>query len=121
MLGHIDWMKQFYGCLDCFVMPSHREAHGLSHLEAQSLGVPVVVSSVPGLRSTVVGGADSLLFEPGDAASLADCIRRLSKDPAMRERLIAGGLANSAGYTMDAFAARLTEIHAIAVRNCTIA
>jgi ubiquinone/menaquinone biosynthesis C-methylase UbiE len=96
-------------------MPSHCEAHGLSHLEAQSFGVPVVVSSVPGLRATVVEDADALLFEPGDASALADCIRRLADDSAMRERLISGGLANSARYAMDAFAARLTEIHAFAV------
>jgi L-malate glycosyltransferase len=117
MLGLIDWMNRFYGCLDCFVMPSHWEPHGLSHLEAQAFGVPVVVSSVPGLRSTVAGDFDALLFKPGDASSLADCIRRLAEDPAMRERLIAGGLANSARYTMNAFAASLDEIYAFAVGN----
>jgi glycosyltransferase involved in cell wall biosynthesis len=114
ILGHIDWMKRFYACLDCFVMPSHWEPHGLSHLEAQGFGVPVVVASVPGLRSTVVADRDALLFEAGDASSLADCIRRLVEDPAIRERLIAGGLANSARYTMDAFAASLNEVYAFA-------
>jgi glycosyltransferase involved in cell wall biosynthesis len=113
MLGHIDWMRRFYGCLDCFVMPSYWEPHGLAHLEAQSFGVPVVVSSVPGLGSTVRAESDALLFEPGDASALADCVVRLASDPALRSRLIAGGVANSARYTMDAFAASLEAIYTI--------
>jgi glycosyltransferase involved in cell wall biosynthesis len=115
MLGHIDWMKRFYRCLDCFVMPSHWEPHGLAHLEAQGFGVPVVVASVPGLDSTVRDDSDALLFKPRDAPDLADCIRRLAVDPALRDRLAAGGLANSARYTMDAFAASLEEIYASAL------
>jgi glycosyltransferase involved in cell wall biosynthesis len=71
MLGQIEWMRRFYACLDCFVMPSHWEPHGLAHLEAQSFGVPVVVSRVPGLASTVHADRDALLFEPGDAVGLA--------------------------------------------------
>jgi L-malate glycosyltransferase len=40
MLGHVEAMARFYGALDCFVMPSRWEPHGLAHLEAQSFGVP---------------------------------------------------------------------------------
>jgi glycosyltransferase involved in cell wall biosynthesis len=114
MLGHIDWMGHFYRCLDCFVMPSHWEPHGLSHLEAQAFGVPVVVSSVPGLASTVREDHDALLFSAGDAQALADCIRRLATDSALRDRMIEGGRANSARYTMTAFAAGLGDIYAAA-------
>lgn len=112
MLGHIDGMTQFYACLDCFVMPSHWEPHGLAHLEAQGFGVPVVVSDAPGLASTVRDGYDALLFKPGDAPGLAQCMRRLKADDALRVRLIAGGLANSGRFTIDAFAASLEDVYA---------
>lgn len=111
MLGHISWMNRFYGCLDCFVMPSHWEPHGLAHLEAQSFGVPVVVSNVPGLASTVRDD-NALLFEPGDIAALAACIERLASDPALGARLAAKGVANSARYSMDSFASSLEETYA---------
>lgn len=117
MLGHIDWMQRFYACLDCFVMPSHWEPHGLAHLEAQSFGVPVVVSGVPGLESTVRAESDALLFKPGDAVALAACIRRLAVDAALRVRLVAGGLVNSDRYTMEAFSASLEEIYASTARD----
>ena len=112
MLGHIEWMEAFYECLDCFVMPSHWEPHGLAHLEAQGFGVATVVSRVPGLESTVHDGVDSLLFPAGDVAALAACIERLARDPALRGRLGVGGRANSERYTMDAFASTLDTIYA---------
>lgn len=115
-LGHIDWMHRFYATLDCFVMPSHWEPHGLAHLEAQGFGVPVVVSRVPGLADTVRAEENALLFPPADRKALMDCIFRIASDPSLRSRLIAGGLANVSSYTMDGFSAKLDEIHSTICR-----
>jgi glycosyltransferase involved in cell wall biosynthesis len=115
-LGHIDWMHRFYATLDCFVMPSHWESHGLAHLEAQGFGVPVVVSRVPGLADTVRAGENALLFPPSDRSALMHCIFRIASDSSLRSRLIAGGLANASTYTVDRFSARLDEIHSTICR-----
>ena len=112
MLGHVDSMPRFYACLDCLVMPSHWEPHGLAHLEAQSFGVPVIVSDVPGLRSTVHAEDDALLVPPHDPAAIAAGVQRLAGDPQLRGRLVAGGLANSALYSMGAFTRGLDEVYA---------
>ena len=114
MLGYIDWMARFYACLDCFVMPSHWEPHGLAHLEAQAFGVPVIVSDVPGLASTVRAGDDALLFKAGDPRALADCVRRLRDDPLLRARLVAGGIANGSRFTIETFSRHLDEIYSAA-------
>lgn len=111
MLGQIDWMNRFYRCLDCFVLPSHWEAHGLGQLEAQSFGVPVVASRVSGLEDTVHEGEDALLFPPGDAAALADCLSRIAGDAALRSRLAAAGPANAGRFTTEAFAAGLRQVY----------
>lgn len=111
MLGHIDRMARFYRALDCFVMPSHWEPHGLAHLEAQRFGVPVVVSSVPGLSATVHDEVDTLLFEAADAQALAACIYRIANDSTLRDRLAKGGHANAAQFTMDAFSSKLEKIY----------
>lgn len=111
MLGHIEWMSRFYACLDCFVMPSHWEPHGLAHLEAQGFGVPVIVARVPGMAATV-DDRNALLFQPGDIDALADCIRKLAEAPALRDRLRRAGRANAARYTMEAFAANLDDVYA---------
>jgi len=112
MLGHIDWMRDFYASLDCFVMPSHWEPHGLAHLEAQSFRLPVVVSRVPGLGSTVKGESDALLFDAGDVPALAECIHRIAVDRGLRERLVTGGVANAKRYTREAFDEGLASAYA---------
>lgn len=117
MLGRIEWMEAFYECLDCFVMPSHWEPHGLAHLEAQGFGVPTIVSRVPGLESTVHSEVDSLLFEGGNVAELAACIERLAGDKALRSKLAEGGRANSERFSMDAFASTLDKIYATLGRS----
>jgi glycosyltransferase involved in cell wall biosynthesis len=111
ILGHIQQMSGFYQMLDCLAMPSHWEAHGLSHLEAQGYGVPVVVSDVPGLNTTVHVGEDALLFRAGDANALAERIAQVASDPALRTRLSINGVANSARYSVDAFSRRLDAIY----------
>lgn len=111
VLGHIDWMPTFYAALDCFVMPSHWEPHGLAHLEAQSFGTPVVVSAVPGLGATVHADRDALTFPAGDIDALAACMERVARDADLRERLSLAGRANAARYSMSAFAESLSQIH----------
>jgi glycosyltransferase involved in cell wall biosynthesis len=112
ILGHIHWMPRFYRSLDCFVMPSRWEPHGLAHLEAQSFGIPVIVSDVPGLSATVHASLDALLFPQQDTQRLAAHIRTLATDPALRAKLAAAGRANAASYTMASFSERLANIHA---------
>jgi glycosyltransferase involved in cell wall biosynthesis len=111
MLGHVTRMDRFYRVLDCFVMPPHWEPHGLSHLEAQSYGIPVVVSNVPGLNGTVHAESDALVFEAGDAPALADRILQIASNRQLRTRLIHDGSLNAARYTIDIFARKLDQLY----------
>jgi glycosyltransferase involved in cell wall biosynthesis len=64
--------------LSALVLPSEWDENApLSVLQARAAGVPVVASSVPGIRAVVEQGVHGLLFAPGDAAGLADCLREL--------------------------------------------
>lgn len=111
MLGYIDDMDAFYGLLDCFVLPTHWEGHGLSHLEAQSHGVPVVVSDATGLASSVHPEVDALVHRVGDADGLAAQVCRLHADDALRARLAEAGRLNAAKYSASAFAERLSQAY----------
>ena len=64
-----------------------QETFGLSLIEAMALGRPVIASRVAGPREIVQDGVTGLLFDPGDAAGLAACIRRLRDDAALAARL----------------------------------
>lgn len=63
---------------DALVIPSTwHENMPLVSLSAQAAGCPVIASNVGGLSDVVSHGVNGLLFEPGSAPALRDCILQL--------------------------------------------
>jgi glycosyltransferase involved in cell wall biosynthesis len=77
-----------YRSLDVVVHASTRpEPFGLTIAEAMSCGQPTVVAAAGGAAELFTDGIDALGHEPGDAASLADAITRLTADAPLRARI----------------------------------
>ncbi len=95
-VGEVDFQGKldFFRGLDLFSMPTvYREPKGLPVLEAMAAGVPVVQprhGAFPELLEDTGGG---LLVEPESPQALADGIRRLVADPALRRHLGRAGRA----------------------------
>ena len=70
-----------------------QEALGRTAVEAMGAGRPVIASRLGGLPFVVTHEVTGLLFEPEDAAGLADCIKRLIDNPAMAAKMGAKGRA----------------------------
>jgi glycosyltransferase involved in cell wall biosynthesis len=86
-----DALPDILAGLDVLVVPSlWYEAFGLTIREAFLAGVPVVTANHGAMAEAVEDGRSGLLFEAGDATSLAGALRRLADDPALRARLAAG-------------------------------
>jgi glycosyltransferase involved in cell wall biosynthesis len=66
--------------LDVAVLPSYREAQGLSVLEAMALSRPVVASRVGGIPEMIEDGVTGLLVPPNDPVALGGAISRLLSD-----------------------------------------
>jgi glycosyltransferase involved in cell wall biosynthesis len=89
------------------------EPWGLVPIEAMALGRPVVATGRGGSGEYLRDGRNALLFEAGDPDALAAAVGRLAGDPALRERLRAGGLETAPLHTEDVFnAAVLSEVEA---------
>jgi len=79
--------------------PSPKEGWGLTVIEANACGVPVVASRSPGLVESVRDGETGFLVPHGDAAALAEALVRLLRDRSLRLRM--AGAALSWAHTFD--------------------
>lgn len=73
-------------------LPSRTEGLPRVLLEAMAAGKPIIASDVDGIPHCVRDGYNGLLFRPGDAGDLAEKLRRLLSDGALREHLGRNGL-----------------------------
>jgi glycosyltransferase involved in cell wall biosynthesis len=78
--GRRDDVPAVTAALDVSVLPSYREAQGLSVLEAMALSRPVVASAVGGIPEMIEDGVSGLLVPPSDPVALAGAIVRLLTD-----------------------------------------
>ncbi len=74
--------------MDVFCMPSLQEGLGISILEAQAQGVPVVASRVGGIPSIVEDGKTGLLCEPKDPVVLAAALLKILNDETLKNTLV---------------------------------
>jgi len=89
--GRRDDIPSVTAALDVAVLPSYREAQGLSILEAMALSRPVVASNVGGIPEMIENGATGLLVPPHDAEALGDAIARLLTDHPYADTLARAG------------------------------
>lgn len=75
------------GCF-CGVLPSVGwDSFPRTSLEMAASGLPIVASRLHGIPESVVHGQTGLLFEPGNATELADCLGRLLDAPLLAAEL----------------------------------
>jgi len=89
--GRRDDVPAVTAALDVAVLPSYREAQGLSVLEAMALSRPVVASNVGGIPEMIEDGVTGLLVPPHDAETLAGAITRLLRDHPYADTLARAG------------------------------
>jgi len=89
--GRRDDVPAVTAALDVAVLPSYREAQGLSILEAMALSRPVVASAVGGIPEMVEDGETGLLVIPHHPDMLADAIVRLLTDHPLADTLARAG------------------------------
>lgn len=87
-VGH-DEVAAHVAAMDVCVVADERTgvASPMKLLEYMAMARAVVAPDLPNIRDLVRSGVDGVLFTPGDSGALAEAIRALAGDTAMRERL----------------------------------
>lgn len=110
--GRRDDVSDVIAALDVAVLPSYREAQGISLLEAMALARPIVASAVGGIPEFVTDGETGLLVPPRDPRALATALLRVLRDQALAARL--GGAARELvreRYCLDLMIQRLEDLY----------
>lgn len=104
--------RRFLAAADLFVLPSVTEGLSNALLEAMSTGLPCVVSDIPGNRMLVDDRRTGILFEPGDAGSLARAMQLVLTDSELRAGLGQRGRKQiQANFGIRAVADRYLELY----------
>lgn len=97
-------------------LASPKEGWGLTNVEAEACGTPVVASDSPGIRESVRHGETGFLVPHGDVAGLAAAMERLAGSPALVMEMGGRARAFAETFTWDR-CARETEAHLLRVVN----
>jgi glycosyltransferase involved in cell wall biosynthesis len=89
--GRRDDVPAVTAALDCAVLPSYREAQGLTILEAMALSRPVVATNVGGIPEMIEDGVTGVLVAPHDAPALAAGIVRVLTDHPFADTIARAG------------------------------
>jgi glycosyltransferase involved in cell wall biosynthesis len=96
------------------LFPSLCEGFGLPLVEAMALGTATLTSNEASLPE--VAGDAAVLVDPYDAQAIADGIRRLDQDEALRRRLEAAGPQQAARFGPGRYRNALTSLYADTMR-----
>lgn len=112
LTGRRDDISALTADLSVAVLPSVREAQGISILEAMARGVPVVASRVGGIPEVITDSEDGLLVDPGSQSDLAAAVIRLASSDELRAQLGAAGRRTVAErFSIDAMVRRVEDLY----------
>ena len=80
-------IQRYYPLMDVLLLPSYREGFGNIIIEAQAMGVPVIVSDIPGPVDAMERDVTGLVVPKQDADALRSAMERLAGDPALTEKM----------------------------------
>jgi len=103
-----DELPLLYKMADWYVSPSASEGFGLTNLEAQKSGVPVLSSDIPVAREVL--GSSAVFFKP-EVEDLLKVLKEILYSGEIRQRYIQAGLKNAEKYSWEKTALKTKEIY----------
>jgi glycosyltransferase involved in cell wall biosynthesis len=96
---------------DIFVLASRQEGLPVSLMEATSVGVAIVATSVGGVPQVITDGVDGLIVPPGNPPALVDALERVASDPTLRRKLGDGAKGRSAMFDVTSASREVEGIY----------
>ncbi len=120
MTGYVEYadVPEVYRRADIFVSPTYAEGFSNTILEAMATRLAVVSCRSVGVVDCIRDGENGLLTEPGDRNGLAEALRRVLRDGALRRRLADAALQECrAVYSWSKVGRQIMDVYAEVVRQ----
>lgn len=85
--GFTNEVEKYLSASDVYILPSYREGFGSAVIEAEAMGIPVVVTDIPGPTDAMQKDTTGLIVKKGSVEELTIAMNRLYGDAKLRERL----------------------------------
>ena len=96
-------LGEVYANADVLALVSSYEPFGVTLREGAAAGLPLIASRRAGAVGDVaVDGENAIVVDPANRSQIADALRRLVREPELRERLAEGSLAVTARHPPEA-------------------
>jgi glycosyltransferase involved in cell wall biosynthesis len=110
-LGVVSDVQPVYELADAFVLPSSYETFSLVSFEAAASGLPVLATPVNGVRELIRDGHNGFVISR-DAAQIAERLRALAADPALRRALGENARSSALEFSWQEMVAKHHELYA---------
>lgn len=104
-----DDLPALYSAADLFVIPSFIEGFGLTAIEAQKCGCPVVSTNTTSLPEILADSA--LLFDPNNHEQMADEMYKILSNATLKQELIKKGFENANRFSWDKCAKETLQVY----------
>ena len=85
--GNVDDVERYYAASDVFVAPSYREGFGLVVIEAEAMGLPAIVSDVPGQIDAIQPEITGITCQVRNTDSLKEKMQWMLQSPDARRTM----------------------------------
>lgn len=75
--GVTNKVEQYLSAMDVYILPSYREGFGMGVIEAEAMGVPVIVTDIPGPTDAMKDRETGLVVEKANVESLKCAMEEL--------------------------------------------
>ena len=85
LVGELDDVRSALAASDVFALASRAEGSPVALIEAMSAGLPVLATTIPGVRELLDGSDSAVLVDPDDVERAAEALSHLVGDAAARQ------------------------------------
>ena len=79
--GRVPNPEAYLSGMDCYILPSYREGFGMTVIEAEAMGVPVIVTNIPGPIDGMIKNKTGLIVEKKESEGLKEAMNYMISNP----------------------------------------